>query len=227
MATLPSKADVAQDVLRIHAIITRALNVSAEHAETYAQGGFSDAAAREGLVSYVRCLAVLLHAHHLTEDESVFPYFQDKLPDAPYEALVAQHRHMDPILDAIKTALEDVSGTVQPGPALRDLNNALVEMRTLWQTHIDMEETHLSSERIGAVIDDAEQERMSKAFAKHAQAHQMGQVPVYWLIPFLVYNLSGQDRAWMAQQIPWIVTRVLLPTVWRKKWLPMTPLLLE
>lgn len=221
------RADIAQDVLRIHGIVTRALDVSVEHIRTYTRQGYPDATSREALIAYVRCLAVLLHAHHVTEDKSVFPYLRDKLPDAPYDALTKQHRHMDPLLEAINGALESVASAPEAGEALEDLDRALVDMQALWLTHIGIEESHITSERIRAVIDDAEQARMSRVFARQGQAHQMGIVPLYWLLPFLLYNLTGEDRDWMSQQVPRIVTRVLLPVVWKKKWQPMMPFLLE
>ena len=73
---------------------------------------------------------------------------------------------------------------------------------------------------------------MSVAFAREGRKHQMGRAPLPWLLPFLLYNLEGQDRAWMAAQMPsprlsWVVTRVLLPRVWVKRWAPMAPFLLE
>lgn len=212
------KPDIAEDVLRIHRLITRALQVSAETSAAYARDGAPDEAHRSGLVAYVRCLATLLHAHHVTEDESVFPYLRTVLPDAPYEALTAQHHAMDPVLDRIQAALE--------GPDLEGLHDALEQMNALWHTHIAQEEGHFAPARVGQVVDDAEQARMSAVFAREGRRHQMGVVPLYWLIPFLVYNLEGQDRQWMAGQMPGIATRVLLPWIWKRKWSPMSPFLL-
>jgi hemerythrin-like domain-containing protein len=221
------KSDIAGDVLRIHRLITRALKVSVEQSAAYARQGDPDEAHRKGLVAYARCLVTLLHAHHVTEDENVFPYLQHVLPDAPYAALTAQHQAMDPVLDVIKAALEEVTSTDHAGPALQELHRALEQMNALWHTHIAQEEQQLSAERIGAVVDDAEQARMSRVFARDGRKHQMGVVPLYWLLPFLLYNLSGEDRQWMAQQMPGIVESVLLPWIWKKRWEPMAPLLLK
>jgi len=43
----------------------------------------------------------------------------------------------------------------------------------------------------------------------------------------LLYNLQGPDRQWMAAQMPRIATRLLLPRIWRKRWAPMAPFLLD
>jgi hypothetical protein len=53
----------------------------------------------------------------------------------------------------------------------------------------------------------------------------MRAVSPFLLVPFLLGNLSGKDRTSMSREIPWLVTRVLVP-VWRNKWAPMEPFLL-
>jgi hypothetical protein len=44
--------------------------------------------------------------------------------------------------------------------------------------------------------------------------------------PFLLYNLPTEERAIIAQAMPPIVTRQLVPVVWKEKWEPMSPFLL-
>jgi hemerythrin-like domain-containing protein len=221
------KSTIAGDVLRIHRLLTRALEVSAAKSAEFARDGYPDPTHRQGLIAYVSALSTLLHAHHLTEDESVFPYMRDLLPDVPYEALTAQHHAMDPVLDRMQSALEGVQRSAQAGPALEALHNALEEMNALWQTHIGLEEAQLSQARIDAVVDDEEQARTSRVFARAGRKHQMGRTPLYWQLPFLIYNLEGADRAWMVGQMPGIVTGMLLPWIWRNKWAPMKSFLLE
>jgi hemerythrin-like domain-containing protein len=221
-----SQAPIARDLVFIHALITRALDVSIEHSATYAQEGYPDVMARDGLVAYVLCLAAMLHAHHLTEEESVFPYLMDKLPDLPYGTLTEQHHQMEPLLEAIQTTLQRVASAPGAGEALEELNRELSDMRDLWLPHIGVEESHITAERTSAVIDADEQAKMSEVFSKQAQAHQKGTMPAYWQLPFLLYNLEGEARAWMASQIPWIVRSVLLPIVWKRQWQPLRRFLL-
>ena len=70
-------------ILRIHSVVTRALDVSIEHAESLERDGLPDNASRTGFATHVRCLAILLRSHHLNEDEFVFPELSDKMPDIP------------------------------------------------------------------------------------------------------------------------------------------------
>jgi hypothetical protein len=46
-------------------------------------------------------------------------------------------------------------------------------------------------------------------------------------VPFILYNLSAEDRAIMAQQMPPAVSQELVPIVWKEQWAPMVPFLLD
>ncbi len=50
--------------------------------------------------------------------------------------------------------------------------------------------------------------------------------PDYLVVPFLLYNLSPEDRATMSAEMPPVVTQQLVPVVWKEKWQPMSPFLL-
>ena len=47
------------------------------------------------------------------------------------------------------------------------------------------------------------------------------------VLPFILYNLSAEDRAIMAQHVPPFVTQELVPGVWKGHWAPMKPFLLD
>jgi len=79
-----NKPNLAQDLQRIHMIITRGLDVSIEQASQFAREGFRDRDLREGYRKYVTALLSFVSAHHLTEDEVAFPYFEDRLPEMPF-----------------------------------------------------------------------------------------------------------------------------------------------
>ena len=46
-------------------------------------------------------------------------------------------------------------------------------------------------------------------------------------VPFLLYNLPPEERAMFARPMPFIVTRLLVPFVWKKRWALMRPFLLS
>ena len=218
------KPNIGADLVHIHSIITRALDVSIEHSQSFAQEGYPDESTREGFVSYVQTLVSVLHAHHLTEDDLAFPYFREKLPDVPFDLLTAQHQEMEPILDEIKAAIEEVAADAQAGESLNDLNRALTKIAGIWRPHIQREEDHLSAEKADALLDTEEHIRLGKMFAEHNQEHAG---PDYLVVPFMLYNLPAEDRAIMSQAMPPIVIQQLVPVAWREKWAPMSPFLLS
>jgi hemerythrin-like domain-containing protein len=219
-----NKPNVGADLARIHRVITRGLNVSIERSQSFAQEGYPDEAAREGFVSYVRAFVSVLHSHHLTEDDVAFPYFRAIMPDVPYDSLTAEHQKMVVVLDEIEAAIGEVAADEQVGESLNDLNRALTKIAELWHPHIQKEEAHLRPEEVGVLIDLEEQIRLAKVFAEHSQEHSG---PDYLVVPFLLYNLSVEDRAVMSQAMPPVVTQQLVPVVWKEKWEPMSPFLLE
>lgn len=216
--------NIAADLIRIHAIVTRGLKVSMENSQVFAQEGFPDASFREGFVSYVQSLASVLHGHHLIEDDLAFPRLREKLPGAPYDSLMAEHRAMIPVLEEIKAASEAVATEAEPGPALTELNQALTKMADMWHPHIQQEEEHLTVEVAGALFSAEEHIEMAQMFAKHSQEHSG---PDYLVVPFMLYNLSPEERAILAQAMPPVITQELVPVAWKEKWVPMAPFLLD
>jgi hypothetical protein len=214
----------AQDLLWIHAIITRGLNVSIEKGSLFAQGGYPDASSRQGFIAYVGSLVSVLHAHHLTESDLFFPYLRDKLPGAPFDLLIAQHRDLEPVLQQARAATDEVSGEARAGPAVTRLNNLLEKISEFWHPHIRIEEDHFSVDRAATLIDAKEHERLAKAAMKHSQQHSG---PGHLVVPFLLYNLPPDARRSFARPMPLLVTRLLLPIVWKRRWAPMRPFLLR
>jgi hemerythrin-like domain-containing protein len=200
------------------------LDVAIEHSQTFARQGYPDASIREGFISYVRSLASVLHAHHLTEDDLAFPYFRDKMPDAPFDSLTADHREMTSFLEKIDGLIEDVEGGAQAAEPLNDLKRVLTQVRGLWHPHIELEEDHLSPEKADELLSVEEQIELGTRFAQHNQEHAK---PDYLVVPFLLYNLPPEERAIFSQGMPPVVTQELVPVVWRDKWLPMKPFLLD
>ena len=220
---MANQPNIAADLIRIHSIITRGLDVSIEHAQSFARDGDFDAPTQEGFIIYVRSLLSVLHAHHLTEDEMAFPYFRDVLPGAPFDALMAQHAEMESLLDECGELIERVAADAGAGEALRDLSGVLAQIRERWQPHIQIEEQHLSPER-AADLGVEEQIRLAKQFAKHTQEHSG---PDYLVVPFMLHNLPPEDRAIFSRGMPPVVTEQLVPVAWKEKWEPMKPFLLD
>jgi hypothetical protein len=216
----PGKPELGGDLLRVHRAVTRAVRVAQEQGAAYAAAGYPDAETEEGYLTYVRCLVLLLHGHHTTEDESMFPLLRDKVPGAPYDALTAQHRAMLPILDEIEAARAQAASP-QPDGGLKSLVRALARIGELWDTHIALEEAHFGPEAIGTFLTMEERRRLGGAVSRNAATHQR---PFSLMLAFFLYNMSPEDRAVMAQMIPGVAT--LLLALWKPRWRVMAPFLL-
>lgn len=215
--------NVAADLIRMHMIITRALNVAIEKGRSFAHDGYPNATVWEGFIAYVRTLASALHAHHLTEEDLAFPYFRNLLPEAPFDLLIAQHREIVGALHETNAALDDVAAEPHAGGGLKRLTNALTRLADLWHPHIRVEENHFAIDRLGPLLDQQEHRRLGGMFAEHGQKHAS---PDFLVVPFLLYNLPEDERAVMAQIMPPVVMQQLVPVVWKEKWEPMKPFLL-
>jgi len=218
------KPNVGADMLRIHSVITRGLGVSIERSASYAEKGYPDAATQAGFVLYVQTLVSVLSGHHLVEDEVAFPYLRDKLPDEPFDQLMADHRVMEDILDELRVIAEAMAAEAQAGDALHDLNRAVTRLAELWHPHIHKEEHFYDVERMAALMDVDEHVRLGGMLAEHGQQHM--QAP-YLGMPFILYNLPADERAILAQMMPPAVTQQLVPVDWKEKWAPMKPFLLD
>ena len=216
------ESNVAISFLNIHSIITRGLRVSIESVQGFSQRGFKEEANREGFFNYIRALASVVNAHHLTEDEIAFPYFRDKLPGAPFDTLIENHQVMVQVLDEIKLAVERGENSDQLETELRNLESALTRLNDLWHPHIQIETDEIIN-KADALIPVEEQLRLVRLFGEHGQKNA---VPPYLTVPFMLYNLDVEDRKVFSMGMPAEVLQNLVPVVWKEKWESMTPFLL-
>ena len=168
------KPELGGDLVRVHRAVSRAVSVAQEQGAAYAVSGYLDEETEEGYLTYVRCLVLLLHGHHTTEDESMFPLLRNRVPDAPYDALTAQHSAMLPILDEIDAARKsarDEASSLEPGRGLTALVRALARIDALWRTHIALEEAHFGPEAIGAFLTMEERRRLGGVVSRNAATH--------------------------------------------------------
>jgi len=209
-------------LVRIHLVITRAVDVARRCSRAYANGDEpADSPAAAGLADYLQALVSVLHAHHLGEDEISFPALRDRFPGAPWERLAEEHRAVVPVLAEIEGALAGI----RQGPvaAFERLTVTLDRLAALWDPHHRREEEHFSTSALAPLVPQAEQVDLAARMSAHAKEH-VG--PDYLVLPFLLYNLEGEERRAMSALFPPIVTEQLVPVVWQGQWSAMKPFLL-
>ncbi len=216
--------NIGEALLRIHVILSRGLEVITGQSQIFAQQGCPDRPTYEGFMSYIHSFVSVLDAHHKTEEQVAFPYFRDTFPDGPYDLLIAQHRTLVSILDQIKTLNAEVPALGEPGEFFNDLCRHVGSVDEFWHPHIRIEEDYFTVDRMGERIAPEEQIRMCKLLAEHSQKLSG---PDFLVVPFLLYNLPPEERSILAADMPPIVTEQLVPFVWKEKWEPMKPFLLD
>ena len=219
----PIPSSLAKDLIRIHKVITRSINVSLGKGKEYVQVGFPTSGMQQGYSSYIHCLTSILDSHHTSEDEIAFPAFRKVLPLAPYAQLTAEHHQVEKLLAKAPPWIEKLTSDKYED-ALRSLVNFLEDLSRLWFPHIQVEEEYFSEAVLNAVLNPEEQGRISAATGQHSQEHSG---PPYWVVPFVLYNLEHDERAVMASSFPPEIMDVLIPKVWKDQWAPMKPYLLD
>ncbi len=214
---------LALELLRIHRVITRGLNIGTTKGKEFQQRGFPNTRLRRGYTDYTQSLAMALRVHHLAEDEIGFPFLKEKFPHAPFERLIRNHQEMETLLEPLMKATAAVAGEGDRGD-MNLLVDTLRSVSAIWTPHIRVEEENFTEDAVAATVDSADQVRLSAEFGKHSQAHAK---PAFLMLPFILYNLNTEDRAFMAAPLPGVVRKVLIPFLWKNKWAAMKPFLLD
>jgi len=213
---------MAKTLATVHKVITRGVEVTRRHSQSYAERGLPDEALWSGFISYARTFVNLTHAHHDGEEVLIFPFGQEKMPDTSFDSLIAEHRQIAALLDEMGAAIDEAEKKPATESASR-ISRLAAQIHEIWQPHIREEETIFSAARVNAVVTPEEQGKLMQQAAQHGMAHAG---PDYLAAPFILHNLEAEDRAHMAGEMPPIVSQELVPVVWKDQWAPMKPFLL-
>ncbi len=218
----PTTPNLAADLIRIHKVITRGINVCLVRGREYLQSGFPQPQTLQGYSSYTHSLASVLDSHHTVEDIFAFPEFRSIIPSAPYAKLASDHNQIESLLTPLPPVIAELSEDAHKG--LLSIVDTLRKISEIWETHIQLEERYFSEATLNAVMSLENQRRISEAAGKYSQEHSG---PPYWVVPFILYNLERDDRVLMAATFPALIMEEMVPTVWADQWAPMKPLLLD
>jgi hemerythrin-like domain-containing protein len=218
-----NEPNLAQDLIRIHKVITRGLKVSMAKGREFMEAGYTEPTVFQGYKSYAHSLASVLAAHHQGEDQIAFPALRSRLPNAPYEKLAADHLVIESLLVQVNQAEMSLSGKPHDN-ALKALVDRLNEIFAAWEPHIQKEEFYFSKANVSKAMSLEEQGKLSAAMGKDSQARAQ---PPALVVPFVLYNLEPADRSIMASSFPPTVINELIPKMWKDQWAPMKPFLLE
>jgi hypothetical protein len=217
-------SDAPIALVLIHRAISRGLDMGGQHAARFALDGYPDRETGTGFALYLRTLVGILHQHHSAEDEIAFPFLRDKLPDLPFDGLIAEHEQMEAILKEMAPLLDKLRGEAGEELVLEAARGALARLAEIWPGHIDIEETKISVKTLEAMVGA---EALAGWLAAMGQHRPEGAPPDPVGLPFVLHNLPQEERAIMAQQMPPAISQELVPGPWQEHWAPMKPFLLD
>jgi hypothetical protein len=214
--------NLAQDLVRIHKVLTRGLTIGRSKGREFLSEGFPSKDIQSGFSLYIQSLGSVLAAHHLGEDTIAFPALKERLPAAPYDRLAADHKKIEAALNPVRESISDLSGA-NPTAGLGVVVDGLRKILARWHSHTGVEESSFGSRVIAGVMTPEEQANISILLAGHAQEHAG---PPFLVLPFILYNLAGADREAMAATLPAPV-RELVGKEWKEQWRMMRSFLLD
>ncbi|UTB32433.1 MAG: hemerythrin domain-containing protein [Methanobacterium sp. ERen5] len=219
-----NQPDLGEDYIRLHKVMTRGIEVSKHSIDKYLNEGAMDELNREGFTNYIQSFSAVLHGHHMVEDQKIFPYFKDQLPEVPYPRLTSEHEIFNQGLQEINTATKELTAKNNELESLNLLKSGLNKVDKLWDAHIQIENTQLYGKIRSLDMDPEEMSKIGNESKEFFQAHSG---PTYLVIPFVLYNLSLDDRKIISQSFPDEVINQLLFGDWKDKWISMKPYLLK
>jgi hemerythrin-like domain-containing protein len=219
-----NQPNVGEDFIRFHRIVTRSLEVAIQNVNEFLEIGALEKSKREGFLNFVQSFSSFVEAHHLVENEKVFPYFMDKLPEVPYDRLMDEHKEIKAALQEINSGVTSLRSERDESRHLILLKSGLGKIDQIWLPHIQIEESQLY-QRVGSL--KIKLEEMIRIRTEFSQFFQERIGPAYLMMPFILFNLSPEDRAVLAHGLPETVTKQLVPIDWKDKWASMQPFLLK
>ena len=218
-----STSNLAQDLVRIHKVITRSLDVGLKSGRQYLSKGLPQPPELAGYASYLYSLGAVLKGHHTSEDEVAFPAFRRVIPLAPIDRLTRDHQSIEALLTPLPETISGLSGNATP-KNIEPIIGIMENISSVWHPHIQVEEEYFSEQVLNAVMLPDEQRRLSEETSKHSQEFSN---PPYWVVPFVLFNLEVEERNKMAAVLPPTIVDELVPKVWKEQWAPMKPFLLD
>lgn len=214
---------LAGSTLLIHKMISRGINVSVEWGDKFSQQGFDNDHLQDGYIKYVKCLLKNLEHHHLVEDDVMFPFFHDKLPNTKFDQLEEEHEMITRLIEELSSIplLNNDDTNIQND--VTEISQTLSKISDLWFKHIRLEEEDFIN-LIGASVSQDE----SLFLLEKISTYRDDLFEPYSLtMPFILFNLEPEERQIMAMELPPEIIEELIPHAWKAEWETMTPFFVE
>jgi hemerythrin superfamily protein len=201
----------------IHNVIRRNLQLISEYkAEDYTEKE------QNIFVEHVKNFMILLQGHHETEEGYWFPTIS-KACNIDLKHFELDHKELDILWTQISENLETFRRVLlKDRPQhLVDLRQMFIDLQSEMLPHLQAEEDFINAELLEQHLTESEMKKIEKNIVRLAKAH-MGRAAVG--LPLYYFSLNNEEQARVKKEVPWIVTRVLIPVVWKKQYSKFIPL---
>ncbi len=101
----------------------------------------------------------------MAEDNVIFPYVQNLIPDVPYKRLMDEQEILSIQLEKIENIIPDLKSYKDLKISLRHLSSVLGKIDELWHPHIKIEE-NMIYEKMGSMINTTDMIQLKNEFTK-------------------------------------------------------------
>jgi hypothetical protein len=211
---------IAEDLLMIHTAQRNYIARVSEFAAKIASGESGGSYTVDDFLAYAQGFYTLFHVHHSTEENVLFPILKERGQAKLVEELRHQHRELEELALAAEEKLKGLKDSPANPEAFSAFAEATQAMRDKLEEHFGNEECRFTHQYAEEVLDEATVNDAARRMAQHGKSHSK---PPEVIIPSILYNLENEQRDVFLKAMPWILTKVVVPLVWKSKWKPLVP----
>lgn len=211
---------LAHDLLMIHTAQRNYIARVADFASAIGAGRSPGTGTVADFLLYAQGFYTLFHVHHGTEEKVLFPVLRERGQTELVEEYQKQHRALEELALAAEEKLNQAKEAPDDPVAFTAFAEATQAMRDKLEEHFSNEECRFTHEFAEEVLDEQSVNDAARRMAEHGKSYSK---PPWIILPSILYNLEGEKRMTFIKAMPWILTRVIIPFVWKSKWKPLVP----
>jgi hypothetical protein len=163
---------------------------------------------RRAFVGHLTLVLDLLHHHHTSEDEGLWPLARRRAPElaARLDMMEAEHAAVGDAIAATRSAAGAYATAADPRPAAQRLRRALTGLRDTLLPHLDHEETEVMP-RVMRALTRRDWSALARREVRHRGSFALAGMGLLWTVD----DLDPQRRAAFDRQVPtvfrWLVDK--------------------
>lgn len=196
-----------------HRVVDAALASAIHHAQSYSTGSVRDD--RSSFHAFVGFLVERFEAEKETAEALDFFMKAADWPMALTERLSRVQERVEAASVVVVRALEDSKRLFADPTSAARLEKSLRDFDGVWRARVELFDATMTEEAVRAHVTPEAEATFLGELADRAE--KRGDYEPARLA-FFMYNLPEADRRAFKASMPWHVTNVMVPFIWRDKW---------